>query len=57
MTAPVVTALLLHTQTCTHCRAGAPCIVTERIHDEWVRHYVAEIEQAEAARPVARDAA
>lgn len=57
MTAPVVTALLLHTQTCTHCRAGEPCIVTERIHDEWVRQYVAEIEQAEAARPVARDAA
>jgi hypothetical protein len=38
---PVVAALMLHNQSCTHCRMGEPCVVTERILDEWLHRQAA----------------
>lgn len=34
-TSSVVAALMLHNQTCSHCRMGEPCLVAERIQDDW----------------------
>lgn len=36
-TSSVVAALMLHNQSCSQCRMGEPCVVTERIQDEWLR--------------------
>jgi|GEM_PF-1585213 len=36
-TSSVVAALILHNQSCSQCRMGEPCVVTERIQDEWLR--------------------
>jgi hypothetical protein len=33
----VVAALMLHNQSCSACRVGEPCLVSERIQDEWLR--------------------
>ena len=43
-TSSVVAALILHNQSCSQCRMGEPCLVTERIQDDWLR-------QQAAARP------
>jgi hypothetical protein len=49
MTTSVVAALMLHNQSCSQCRMGEPCLVSERIQDEWLRRQV--IAQAEAKAP------
>jgi len=36
-TSSVVAALILHNQSCSQCRMGEPCLVTERIQDDWLR--------------------
>jgi hypothetical protein len=37
----VVAALILHNQSCSQCRMGEPCVVTERIQDDWLRQQAA----------------
>ncbi|GGA24771.1 hypothetical protein [Dyella nitratireducens] len=32
----IVAALMLHNESCSPCRMGEPCVVTERILDEWL---------------------
>lgn len=44
MTASVVDVLMLHNQTCSNCRVGEPCLVSERIQDEWLRRQAAKPE-------------
>ena len=41
MTTSVVAALMLHNQSCSRCRVGEPCLVSERIQDEWLRRQAA----------------
>ncbi|GLQ88165.1 hypothetical protein [Dyella flagellata] len=41
MTTSVVAALMLHNQSCSRCRMGEPCLVSERIQDEWLRQQAA----------------
>lgn len=48
-TASVVAALMLHNQSCSPCRMGEPCVVTERILDEWLHRQAAA--QTEAGSP------
>jgi hypothetical protein len=35
MTASVIEELKLHHLSCSQCRMGEPCVVTEHIHDGW----------------------
>ncbi|HUB89284.1 MAG TPA: hypothetical protein VMA74_06090 [Dyella sp.] len=56
-TSSVVAALMLHNQSCSQCRMGEPCVVTERILDEWLhRQAAAQVEASTSAWP-AEDAA
>ncbi|MFC3652264.1 hypothetical protein ACFONN_11980 [Dyella humi] len=45
-TSSVVAALMLHNQSCSQCRMGEPCLVTERIQDEWLRRQAAKPSEA-----------
>lgn len=56
-TSPVVAALLLHNQTCSACRMGEPCVVTERILDEWLHRQAATPAEAHVPAWAAEDAA
>lgn len=50
MTISVVAALMLHNQSCSPCRMGEPCLVSERIQDEWLRRQVGTPPETEAPR-------
>ncbi|WP_333678653.1 hypothetical protein [Dyella sp.] len=54
-TSSVVAALMLHNQSCSACCVGEPCVVTERILDEWLHRQVAA--EAQTATWPAEDAA
>lgn len=51
MTASVVDVLMLHNQSCPHCNVGEPCLVSERIQDEWLRRQAAAPETMVARWP------
>ncbi|WP_284320263.1 hypothetical protein [Dyella acidisoli] len=58
MTAPTAVAvLMLHNQSCSQCRVGEPCVVTERILDDWMRRQAATSPEPEAACMATEDAA
>lgn len=48
-TSSVVAALMLHNQSCSQCRMGEPCVVTERIQDEWLRRQAVATPEPKAA--------
>lgn len=48
-TSSVVAALMLHNQSCSQCRMGEPCVVTERIQDEWLRRQAVAAPEPKAA--------
>jgi hypothetical protein len=50
-TSSVVAALVLHNQSCSQCRMGEPCLLSERIQDEWLRRQA--IKPSEATKPKA----
>jgi len=56
-TSPVVAALMLHNQSCSACRMGEPCVMTERILDEWLHRQVAAQAEADTPAWAAEDAA
>lgn len=56
-TSSVVAALMLHNQSCSQCRMGEPCVVTERILDEWLHRQVAAPAESMAPAWPAEDAA
>jgi hypothetical protein len=51
MNTSVVATLMLHNQSCSACRMGEPCLVSERIQDEWLRQQAALPAEAETAPP------
>ena len=53
----VVAALILHNQSCSQCRMGEPCAVTERIQDDWLRQQAATQPEPDAACWATEDAA
>ena len=56
-TSSVVAALILHNQSCSQCRMGEPCLVTERIQDDWLRQQAAEQHEPKAEYWATEDAA
>jgi hypothetical protein len=56
-TSSVVAALMLHNQSCSQCRMGEPCVVTERIQDEWLRQQTTAKPEPNAACWATEDAA
>lgn len=56
-TSTVVAALMLHNQSCSQCRMGEPCVVTERILDDWLHRQAAAQAELGAAAWAAEDAA
>lgn len=52
-TSSVVAALMLHNQTCSQCRMGEPCLVTERIQDEWLQRQAAALRYPEKPKALA----
>ncbi|WP_158628840.1 hypothetical protein [Dyella choica] len=58
MTTSVVAALMLHNQSCSRCRMGEPCLVAERIQDEWLRQQASlQTERTQASSLATEDAA
>lgn len=56
-TSSVVAALMLHNQSCSQCRVGEPCVVTERILDEWLHRQAAAPAESMTATWPTEDAA
>ncbi|HKT27208.1 hypothetical protein [Dyella sp.] len=56
-TSSVVAALMLHNQSCSACCVGEPCVVTERILDEWLHRQAAPMAETQTAAWPAEDAA
>jgi hypothetical protein len=52
-----VAVLMLHNQSCSACSVGEPCVVTERILDEWLHRQAATAAEAQALAWPAEDAA
>jgi len=48
---------MLHNQSCSQCRMGEPCVVTERIQDEWLRQQTTAKPEPNAACWATEDAA
>ncbi|WP_158544997.1 hypothetical protein [Dyella monticola] len=57
MTTSVVAALMLHNQSCSQCRMGEPCLLSERIQDDCLRRQAMALAQTETPRWPTEDAA